>query len=101
MSQPNPATTIPSTNFNVIFDKALEEYKVTTKKDLVSHPLASQFRACNSAADIMTVLQNQVHQFEQSRGADERLRRWLDPTINVLYAFSGILSQGVGFVRDN
>jgi hypothetical protein len=100
-STKTPATTASSSNFNVVFEKALKAYKTKTKQDLTTHPLASQFRACNTPADILTVLQGQVNQFEQSRSADERLRRWLNPTVSVLYAFSGILGQGVGLVRDN
>ena len=94
-------TTASSSNFNSIFEKALKAYKAKTKQDLIAHPLATQLRACNSPAAILTALQDQVHQFEQSRSTDERLRRWLDPTINVLYTFSGILSQGVSLVRVN
>ena len=94
-------TTASSSNFNFIFEKALHAYKTKTKQDLIAHPLATQLRACNSPAAILTALQDQVHQFEQSRSADERLRRWLDPTINVLYTFSGILSQGTSMVRVN
>ena len=101
-SSKNPATTASSSsNFNVIFEKALNAYKAKTKQDLITHPLATQFQACNSPAAILTILQDQVRQFEQSRSADERLRRWLDPTINVLYAFSGILCQGVSLVSVN
>ncbi|KAF8258451.1 hypothetical protein EI94DRAFT_1707997 [Lactarius quietus] len=97
-SSKSPATTASSTNFNVILEKALKAYKAKTKRDLTTHPLASQFGACNSPTAILSILQDQVHQFEQSRNADERLRRWLNPTINVLYAFSVILSQGVSLV---
>ncbi|KAH9173158.1 hypothetical protein EDB89DRAFT_2242373 [Lactarius sanguifluus] len=93
----NPATT-SSSNFTVIFGKALNVYKIKTKQDLATHPLASRLKACNSPAAILTILQDQVHQFEQSRTADERLRQWLNPTINVLYAFSATLGEGVGLV---
>jgi hypothetical protein len=93
--------TLSSSNFNIIFEKALNAYKAKTKKDLITHPLATQLRTCNSPAAILTLLQDQVHQFEQTRSADERLRRWLNPTINVLYAFSETLSQGVSLVRVN
>ncbi|KAH9023811.1 hypothetical protein EDB84DRAFT_1440875 [Lactarius hengduanensis] len=82
----------------LIFEKALNVYKIKTKQDLATHPLASQLKACNSPAAILTILQDQVHQFEQSRSADERLQRWLNPTINVLYAFSATLGEGVGLV---
>ena len=97
-SSKNPATTASSSNFNVIFEKALKTYKLKTKQDLTTHPLASQFQACGSPAGILTILQDLVHQFEQSRSSDERLWRWLNPTINVLYAFSETLGQGVGLV---
>ncbi|KAF8267785.1 hypothetical protein EI94DRAFT_1801193 [Lactarius quietus] len=94
----SPATTASSTNFNVIFEKALKAYKAKTKQDLTTHPLASQLRACNSPTAILTILQDQVHQFKQSQSTDERLQRWLNPTINVLYAYSAILSRRVGLV---
>ena len=97
-STKTPPTTVSSSNFNVVFEKALKAYKTKTKQDLTTHPLASQFQACNSPADILTVLQDQVNQFEHSRSADERLRRWLNPTVNVLYAFSATLGQGVSLV---
>ncbi|KAI9451107.1 hypothetical protein BJY52DRAFT_1353543 [Lactarius psammicola] len=96
MSQ-NPATTTSSSNFTVTSEKALKAYNIKTKRDLITHPLASlgQFQACNSPAVILTILQDQAHQIEQSRIGDERLRRWLNPTTNVLYAFSAILGEGV------
>ena len=97
----NPSTTSCPSNFNVIFQKALKAYKTKTKQDLITHPLVTQLQACNSPADILFILQDQVHQFEESQSGDERLRRWLDPTINVLYAFSETLGQGVGLVRIN
>jgi hypothetical protein len=94
-----PETIVSSPNFKVIFEKALKAYKTKTNQDLTAHPLASELHACNSPTAILTILQDQVHQFEQSRSADERLRRWLNPTINVLYAFSETLGRGVGLVH--
>ncbi|KAH8980416.1 hypothetical protein EDB92DRAFT_1820571 [Lactarius akahatsu] len=60
-----------------------------------------RLQACDSPAAILTILQEQVDQFKQSRSADERLHKWLDPTINVLYAFSQTLGEGVGLVNIN
>jgi len=97
----NPATTASSSNFTIIFEKALNAYQTKTKQDLITHPLASQLQACDSPAAILTILQDQVHRFEQSRSGDERLRRWLNPTINVLYAFSATLGEGIGLVHIN
>ncbi|KAH9165952.1 hypothetical protein EDB89DRAFT_1857819, partial [Lactarius sanguifluus] len=47
---------------------------------------------------ILVVLQDKVKELNQSRSADERLSRWLNPTIDVLYAFSATLGEGVGLV---
>ncbi|KAH8978162.1 hypothetical protein EDB86DRAFT_3249195 [Lactarius hatsudake] len=92
------ATTASASSFKLIFEKALKAYKKKTKKNLITHPLGSQLQACDSAADILKILQNQVDQLEQSRSGDERLQRWIDPTIKVLYAFSATLGEGVGLV---
>ncbi|KAI9439161.1 hypothetical protein H4582DRAFT_1877688, partial [Lactarius indigo] len=94
----NSATTAPTSNFKVIFEKALKAYKTKTEQDLIAHRLTIQLQACDSPAEILKILQDQVHQFEQSRSGDERLRRWISPTINVLYTFSAILGEGIGLV---
>ncbi|KAH9055254.1 hypothetical protein EDB87DRAFT_1834354 [Lactarius vividus] len=73
-------------------------YQKHTKKDLLSHPLAARLHRCDSPSAVLTVLQDQVQEFEQSRSVDERLTKWLDPTVNVLYAFSAMLGEGVGLV---
>jgi hypothetical protein len=87
-----------SSNFQSIFNSALETYEKTTKNKLLTHPLATQLQSCDSPAAILTVLQDLVQQFEQSCGGSERLRSWLDPTVNVLFAFSATLGEGVGMV---
>ncbi|KAH9008467.1 hypothetical protein EDB84DRAFT_1681992, partial [Lactarius hengduanensis] len=100
-SSKTPATTPSDSNFKVIFETALKEYNKKTKQDLTAHPIATQLQACESPAAILTILQEQVDQFEQSRSGDEKLRKWLDPTINVLYAFSETLGEGVSLVNIN
>jgi hypothetical protein len=64
----------------------------------LAHPLAAQLQSCNSASAILAVLQQQVQELDQSRSSDERWSRWLDPTVNVVYAFSTTLGAGVGLV---
>ncbi|KAI0301669.1 hypothetical protein B0F90DRAFT_1950194, partial [Multifurca ochricompacta] len=46
----------------------------------------------------MAMLQTQVHEFNQSKSSNEKWNKWLSPTINVLYAFSATLGEGVGLV---
>ncbi len=88
-----------SSSFQFIFNAALKAYQKNTKKDLLTHPLAARLQACNSHGDILAVLQDKFNEFDRSRSADERLSRWLNPTINVLYAFSAALAEGAGLVN--
>ncbi|KAH9046715.1 hypothetical protein EDB84DRAFT_1435360 [Lactarius hengduanensis] len=92
------STPTPSSNFQSIFNTALKAYEKKTKKDLLAHPLAARLQACDSPSDILAVLQDKVKELDQSRSANERLSRWLNPTIDVLYAFSAMLGEGVGLV---
>ena len=93
-----PSTAIASSRFQAIFNAALKSYQKQTKKDLIAHPLASRLQSCDSTSAILAVLQDQVREFDQARSGDERLTKWLIPTINVLYAFSATVSEGVGLV---
>ena len=83
-----------STIFQLVLNNALKAYEKRTKKNLLAHPLASQLQACDSPGDIIAVLQQQIQGPDQSRSADERWTKWLNPTINVLLTFS----QTVGTV---
>jgi hypothetical protein len=85
-------------NFQIILGNALNAYKKRTKKDLLKHPLADRLRACDSPSSILTVLQEQVQELNESQRSNERLTKWLDPTVNVLHAFSETLGGGVGLV---
>ena len=84
-----------STNFQLVFDNALKAYNQCTKSDLLKHPLADRFQACDSASTMLTVLQEQVQELNQSQ---RRNTKWLDPTVNVLHTFSKTLGEGVGSV---
>jgi hypothetical protein len=93
-----PSTSTSSTNFETILTAALEEYKKKTKNDIASHPLAAQLKSCDSPGAILAVLQAQVQASDKSQSTDEKLTKWLDPTVNVVYAFSAILGDAVGLV---
>ncbi|KAH9166881.1 hypothetical protein EDB89DRAFT_2245959, partial [Lactarius sanguifluus] len=74
-----------------------DAYEEKTKKDLLAHPLMAQLQTCNSPTDILAVLRTQVQHFESTRD-DDKLTKWLNPTVNVLYAFSAALGEGVGLL---
>ncbi|KAF8262728.1 hypothetical protein EI94DRAFT_1704543 [Lactarius quietus] len=70
-SMPQNSQTAPLTDsdrFKAIFEAALEAYNKTTKQSLVNP------------------------------NADEGLKKWLKPTIHVLYAFSATLGGSVGLI---
>jgi len=94
-THPTPAS---SSNFQLIFNNALKAYEKQTKKDLLAHPLAAELQSCDSPTSILAVLQQQVQDFNRSQSSNERLTKWLDPTVNVLYAFSETLGEGVSLV---
>jgi hypothetical protein len=47
---------------------------------------------------MLAVIHQQVQRFHQSRGCDESLTKWLDPTVKVLYSLSTTLGEGVSLV---
>lgn len=98
MSQTH-STATSSSNFQLIFNSALKAYERRTKQDLLAHPLAAQFQACDSPGAIIAILQQQIQEFNHSRRSDDRFTKWLDPTVNALYTFSTALGEGVGLVR--
>jgi hypothetical protein len=96
-----PENTMPSSSsiFQAIFSAAVKAYEKRTKKDLLAHPLASQLQACDSPTSILAVLQGQVDNLDQAQKSDERLTKWLGPTVNVLLTFSATIGGGVSLVR--
>ena len=93
-----PPTSTSSSNFQAIFNNALKVYERRTKKDLLAHPLAAQLQTCDSYCSILSVLQQQVQELNQSQSSNEKLTKWLDPTVKVLYTFSETLGEGVSLV---
>jgi len=87
-----------SSNFQTIFNASLQAYENKTKNKLLDHPLTTQLQSCDSPIAVLSVLQDLIQQFDQRHASDERLKSWLDPTVNVLYSFSATLSEGVGLV---
>jgi hypothetical protein len=85
-------------HFQNIFEKALKEYKKKTGEDLATHPLAAEIDDCISPEAILAILEAKARELDQSQSGEERLTKWLDPTVNILNALSITLGQGVGMV---
>lgn len=98
IAQTQPTSTA-SANFQSIFTAALQAYTKKTKKDILSHPLASRLQGCDSPAAIIAVLQDQAGQSDGSWGDGEILAKFLNPTVHVLCAYSQVLGSGMGLVN--
>ena len=101
MSQTRPnseANALSNSNYQHIFSVALESYKKRTGNDLTSNPLLPRLETCNSPDAVIALLREQIPDFDQSRSGNdiERLSSWLNPTVNVMAAFSGTIGGSVG-----
>jgi hypothetical protein len=103
MSQTRPnseSKAISNSNYQPIFSAALESYKKRTGNDLTSNPLLPRLETCNSPDAVIALLREQIPGFDQSRSDNdsERLSDWLNPTVNVIVAFSETIGGSVGLV---
>jgi hypothetical protein len=90
-----------SSNFQSVFNAALDAYEKKTESNLLTHPLAAQIQSCGSPTAILSVLRDLIQQFDQRYTSDQRLTNWPNATVKVLYAFSGTLGDSVGHVSPN
>jgi hypothetical protein len=93
-----PSTSASQPNFASLFNASLESYNRKTKNDLASHPLIPTLQSCQSPEAVLAVFRDQVPAFSQSQSRDDGLTKWVTPTVNVLYSFSGTIGQGAGLV---
>ena len=93
-----PPSAASRLNYQAIFDSALEAYKEKTGKDLTSDPLLRTIEYCNSPDAVLAILRAQILEPGQPQNSHNRLTTWLDPTVNVLNAFSATIGGLVGLV---
>jgi hypothetical protein len=98
MSTGDQVASVSAANFNKIFQAACDDYKSLTGFDLNRHPFATELGDCNSPDSIMVILRRQSETFVKRRRKHERLVSILEPTVNILFAFSSTLGEGVGLV---
>ncbi len=93
---PSPVQT-PSefSQLQLTCDVALTKYEVTTRKSILSHPLAVELQCCGFADAILAILQVQAEPFEQFAAAgDRRLTERIAPSVHVLDTRSGTFDEG-------
>jgi hypothetical protein len=79
-----------------MLDAALAEYQKKTGNDLLAHWLAAELQTCESVDAVLDILRDQAKAFDQS--GDQKLMKWIDPLVHVLYTFSDALGDGVSLV---
>jgi hypothetical protein len=97
MSQTSPGAS-SSSNYQAIFDDALEGYNKKTGKDLTLDPLLRRLETCDSPDAILAMLQAQILLPDRPKSGSDKLLTWLKPTINVLNAFSETIGGGACLV---
>ncbi|KAI9432837.1 hypothetical protein H4582DRAFT_2131960 [Lactarius indigo] len=98
MTSSHQASSSSTPNFQPIFERALKDYKKKTGTDLTTHPLAAEINDCDTPESILAVLQGRANELNQSRSSDDRLTKWLKPTVNILDGLSTTLGEGAGSV---
>ncbi|KAI0291204.1 hypothetical protein B0F90DRAFT_1778880 [Multifurca ochricompacta] len=85
-----------TSNFISIFDAASKEYKKLTRQDLETHPFAAVLDNCKSPDSILAIFERQANAFDEFRNGDDRIIKWLDPIVHILFTFSATLGEGIG-----
>ena len=86
------------TNYQLIFDSALQNYKEKTGEDLPSTPLFHTLETYRSSEDVIATLRQEVPAFDKSWRRNDGLTRWLDPTVRVVNAFSATIGSAIALV---
>jgi hypothetical protein len=94
----NQPTDLSMSSFTNIFDAASNEYKKLTKHDLHTHPFAAVLDTCDSPEAVLNVFRDQACAFDEFCRGDDRLMKWLNPTVNIISTFSATLGEGIALV---
>ena len=89
-----------SSNFQALFNAALQDYKDETGSSLIDHPIAKQLETCQSASSVISILQEQAQTFCEFRENDGKLVKALNSTVDILCApsISSALNMAIGLV---
>ena len=103
MSSSNFPPNVSPSQFQGLFDVALNEYNQKTGKDITTHPLTERLQNCDSSDKVLCILREQAQAFNRYRKGDGniQLMRRLKPTVDILLGLStsGAFGEGIGLVR--
>jgi hypothetical protein len=99
MSSTVQATSSTSSTSNIqLITDALVSYAKVTGIDLSKNPFAAAIERANSPGAILELLQEREKAFKDYREGNRRLINCLNPAVNIIQAFSGILGEAVCLV---
>jgi fungal STAND N-terminal Goodbye domain len=90
-----------SSNLEVLFEIALQDYEKQTGIALAKHPLAEHLQNCGSVESVTAVLEKQTQAFSEFRGKEKTLKL-LKNAVSVLYKLSSgaDFSQAISLVSS-
>lgn len=92
------AASLARSNYQYIFENALEAYQKKTGKDLTKDPLLHSLKTCRSPDAVLVLLRAQILGPGESQSKSDKLTRWLIPTVNVINVFSATIGGAAGLV---
>ncbi|KAH9044894.1 hypothetical protein EDB83DRAFT_1558369 [Lactarius deliciosus] len=87
---------VSSSQFELIFNAALNKFKEKTGKNLLDDWLAKELQNCDSVDAVMDIIQGQVKAFDRFMNGGSKLMKWVRSSVHVLYTISAALGDGVG-----
>lgn len=96
-----PPETTSGSNYQLIFDDSLEDFRKKTGRDLALDPLLTRFESCDSPLTALAVLQEQIPLFGRTRSSSDKLINGLNRTVNNLYTLSSTICAALSLVCPN
>lgn len=84
-------------NFQLILD-ALDKYLEKTGINLQENPFADKVKNCDSPSTVLLLLEENLKAFKDYREENRKLIDCLNPVVQFVHAFSGILGEASGLV---
>ena len=92
---------VATSNFQFLFDTALADYVQQTGVDLTIYPFAEKLQNCQSADVILELLRDKAKEFKDYRDGNHKLIDRLNPVVQVVHAFSGLLGEALSSVSPS
>ncbi len=86
-----------NSGFQSILD-ALDKYVEQTGINLKENPFADKVHGCDTPGAILLLLQENVKAFKEYRDKNRKFIDCLDPVVQFVHAFSGIIGEAAGLV---